>query len=60
MNDTLSGCRNCACLHYYEDDDSEYPTRCYCPIIDPGMPRCNNYVPTDNLEYLEWRILKGR
>jgi hypothetical protein len=29
---------------------------CFCPNTDPGMPRCFNYAPTDNLEYLEWRI----
>ena len=58
MNESLSKCRNCACLHYYEDGLSEYPTRCYCPQLDPGMLRCTDYVPTDNLEYLEWKLAK--
>jgi len=54
----LSQCRNCICLHYFTDDSITYPNRCYCPILDFGMPRCSEYVPVDNLEYLEWLLEK--
>ncbi len=49
-----STCRNCGCLHYNSDESLTYPERCYCPEDFRAIRRCTRYVPTDNLEYLEF------
>jgi hypothetical protein len=50
----LSLCRNCFCLHYWADDLEAYPSHCYCPEEFRGHLRCKRYIPSDNLQYLEW------
>jgi hypothetical protein len=57
----LSTCRNCNCLHYYGNSESEYvPIHCYCPKLLNGASECLGYEPRNNLEYLEYLYDKKR
>jgi hypothetical protein len=51
---SLSTCRNCPCLHYFSSKEETYPVKCYCITARLSTEECSEYIPKDNLEYLEW------